>query len=170
MIHDFRDSLAFSEVASDEAFWEDVYRKAFPNFVNHMLASADTASQRLGIDRVIVLGNGKILTIDEKKRKEVYQDILLEYISVDTTGAPGWIEKDLTIDFLAYAFMPTKRVYLFSWPILRRAWTRYKAEWIKTYRNIIAQNNGYKTLSVAVPIDVLIKAVSTASIIQVENG
>ena len=52
VIHDFRDSLAFSEVASDEAFWEDVYRKAFPNFVNHMLASADTASQRLGIDRV----------------------------------------------------------------------------------------------------------------------
>lgn len=164
--HDFRTSLAFSEAASDESFWEAVYRKAFPNLVNLMLASADTLSQRMGIDRVIILGNGQVLKIDEKKRAEVYPDILLEYISVDTTGAPGWIEKDLAIDYLAYAFMPTKKVYLFPWPILRRAWEYFKTAWIAAYPKITAQNNGYKTISVAVPIDVLVKAVTRASVIQ----
>ncbi|MFA6271402.1 MAG: hypothetical protein WC657_09450 [Candidatus Paceibacterota bacterium] len=164
--HDFRNSLAYSEVASDEPFWSAVYKKAFPNIVNQMLASGDTASQRMGIDRVVILANGQILKIDEKKRAGTYQDILLEYISVDTTGAPGWMEKDLAIDYLAYAFMPTKKVYLFSWPILRRAWDHYKAKWIATYPKITAQNRGYKTISVAVPIDVLTAAVSAASVIQ----
>jgi len=164
--HDFDTSLAYSEVSSDEYFWDAVYRKAFPNMVNHMLASGDTQSQRMGIDRVIILSNGQVIKIDEKKRKELYKDILLEYISVDTTCAPGWIEKDLAIDYLAYAFMPTKTVYLFSWSLLRRAWEHYKKQWIETYPRITAQNNGYKTISVAVPIDVVTKAVNVASVIQ----
>lgn len=164
--HNFKQSLEYSESASDEPFWDSVYRKAFPNLVNQMLASGDTISQRMGIDRVIILDNGKVLMIDEKKRAEVYQDILLEYLSVSTTGAPGWIEKDLAIDFLAYAFMPIKRVYLFPWPLLRRAWIHYREDWIKTYRKVTAHNNGYDTLSVAIPIHVLVKAVSNASIIQ----
>ncbi len=164
--HDFRQSLAYSEIASDEPFWDAVYKKAFPNIVNHMLASADTESQRMGIDRVLILGNGQVLKVDEKKRTEVYPDILLEYVSVDTKGTPGWIEKDLAIDYLAYAFMPTKKVYLFPWALLRRAWSHFKETWIKEYPRITAQNNGYKTISVAVPIDVLVKAVSAACIIQ----
>jgi hypothetical protein len=131
-----------------------------------MLGSGDTLSQRQGVDRVILLANSKILLIDEKKRREEYPDILLEYISVDTTGAPGWMEKDLIIDYLAYAFMKSQRVHLFPWPMLRRAWCRYKDEWIDTYPIIKAQNYGYKTISVAVPTDVLRKAVSVATIIQ----
>lgn len=166
--HEFRERLSYSESMSDEPFWDAVYKKAFPNLVNQMLASANTESQRMGIDRVLILANGQVLKIDEKKRAEAYADILLEYVSVDTTGAPGWIEKDLSIDYLAYAFMPTRRVYLFPWLMLRRAWGRYKDEWKSKYPKITAQNKGYKTHSVAVPIDVLVKAVSIASIIQVE--
>lgn len=169
LIHDFRERLAYSEVASDEPFWNAVYRKAFPSMVNLMLASGDTESQRMGIDRVIILSNGQVLKIDEKKRTEIFQDILLEYISVDKTGAPGWIEKDLAIDFLAYAFMPNKRVYLFPWLLLRRAWRHFKDKWIEMYPKITANNNGYKTISVAVPIEVLVKAVNAASVIQLES-
>lgn len=164
--HDFRTSLRYSEAASDEPFWDEIYRKAFPNLVNHMLASGDTQSQRQGTDRVIILANNVVLKIDEKKRTEVYNDILLEYISVDTTGAPGWIEKDLAIDYLAYAFMPTKRVYLYPWIMLRRAWIHYKFEWLKDYKPVKAVNRGYNTFSLPVPIEVLKNAVSLASVIQ----
>jgi len=165
-VHNFAEQLAFSEKASEEPFWDAVYRKAFPNLVNHMLASGDVKSQRMGVDRVLFLANGKTLYIDEKKRREIYTDVLLEYVSVDTTSAPGWIEKDLAIDYLAYAFMPLQRVYLYPWPMLRRAWLHFKSDWLQKYKIPPAQNKGYKTLSVAIPVEILRKAVSTAAIIQ----
>lgn len=167
VVHDFRERLAWSETQSHEPFWDAVYRKAFPDMVNHMLCSGDTSSQRQGIDRVIHLSSGKNIHIDEKKREKVWTDILLEYISNDRTCAPGWMEKDLTIDYLAYAFMPTKRCYLFPWPILRRAWLHYRGAWMDTYERVPAQNNGYRTYSLAIPIDILQRAVRTAAVIDV---
>ena len=166
VVHDFRERLRFSERASDEPFWQAVYRKAFPGMVTMSLCPGNTQAQRIGIDRVITLSSGKILRIDEKKREKVYQDILLEYLSVDATGAPGWIEKDLLIDFLAYAFMPTQRVYLFPWEMLRRAWLQFGGKWKEEYPHIEAKNNGYSTWSVPVPIRVLRSAVHRAAIIQ----
>jgi len=169
MIHDFRERLEWSEAASDDPFWHAIYRKAFPGMVSMTLCSGDTASQRLGIDRVVVLSSGKVLRIDEKKRSAVYDDILLEYISVDTTGAAGWIEKDLLIDYLAYAFMPIRRAYLFPWDMLRRAWLHYGEEWKARYQPPIpGRNSTYTTWSVAVPIVTVRKAVSNATIIQLE--
>lgn len=168
-IHNFDERLAWSETASCEPFWDAVYKKAFSNLVNHMQCSGNTASQRQGVDRVLHLSNGKTLYVDEKKRSQVYPDILLEYVSVSTTGAPGWIEKDLVIDYLAYAFMPTKRVYLFSWPMLRRAWLRYGREWRDKYPRIVAMNREYETHSVAVPISVLQRAVALSAIIDVSQ-
>jgi hypothetical protein len=134
--------------------------------VSHMPCPGDTQSQRLGIDRLILLSSGRVLAIDEKKREQDYNDILLEYLSNDSTGAPGWIEKELQIDYLAYAFMPSKRVYLFPWDMLRRAWLHYKADWLKKYQIPPARNKGYCTHSVAVPIVELHSAVKTAMIIQ----
>ena len=166
VIYDFKKQLEYSEKASDERFWGEIYHKAFPNMVNCMLGSADSESQRMGIDRIILLANGAVLKIDEKKRDAVYNDILLEYVSVDTTKAPGWMEKDLSIDYLAYAFMPTKTVYLFSWPVLRRAWLHYRKKWIVNFRRVEALNNGYKTISVAVPINVLQQSIIIASVIK----
>lgn len=169
MIHNFNERLAWSERGSGEPFWDAVYRKAFPNLVNHMQCLGNTASQRMGIDRVIHLSNGKCLYVDEKKRDKVYSDILLEYVSVDTTDAPGWMEKDLAIDYLAYAFMPTRVCYLFPWPMLRRAWLAFKVQWKAKYEHKPGKNANYTTWSVAVPIDVVCRAVSTASIIDVSS-
>lgn len=169
ILHDFEDQLAWGEAQGYEPFWTQVYRKAFPNMVNHMLGSGDTQSQRMGIDRIILLSNGRMLRIDEKKRRQDYPDILLEYVSVDTTNAPGWIEKDLAIDYLAYAFMPSKRCYLFDWLMLRRAWLRYGDEWKQAHRIVTAQNKSYKTYSVAVPIEVVRNAVRQATVIDVSK-
>lgn len=167
--HDFKEQLAYSEEASEEVFWDAIYHKAFPNMINHMLVSGNHDSQRQGIDRVVFLSNSRTLYIDEKKRRKDYPDILLEYISCDTTNAPGWIEKDLSIDYLAYAFMPSQRVYLLDWLMLRRAWARYGEEWKATFPSISAQNVGYKTLSVPVPTNTILTSVKNASIIQLEG-
>ena len=166
--NDFKQDLTFSIKASDESFWTAIYHKAFPNMVSHMVCDGDTQSQRMGIDRVILLSNGRILKVDEKKRRKEYNDILLEYISVDKTGAPGWMEKDLSIDYLAYAFMQSKTVYLFDWCLLKRVWNHKKDYWIKNNSIPPAVNNGYNTLNVAVPIKELMSLVSTASIIKLQ--
>jgi hypothetical protein len=164
--HDFKERLAFSEQAGHEPFWDAVYRKAFPNMVNHMPCPGDHESQRQGIDRLILLNNGATLKIDEKKREKDRPDILLEYLSNDVTNAPGWIEKNLAIDYIAYAFMPSKRVYMLPWHFLKAAWQKNKAEWLKQYKIPPAQNNGYRTHCVAVPINVLYNAVYKATLIQ----
>lgn len=174
--HNFAQELAWSEFQSDEPFWDSIYRKAFPNMVNHMLCSGDIKSQRLGIDRSVLLASGRTLYIDEKKRRKDSKDILLEYVSVDSSNAPGWIEKDLAIDYLAYAFMPSQKVYLFDWLMLRRAWCQYRTEWIAKgekkeggFWKVIAQNVGYNTISVAIPINILRNAVSLSYIIKLES-
>ena len=165
--HDFSERLAYSEEASADEFWEAVYRKAFPDMIAQVPCMGDTQAQRLGIDRFVHLSSGRVLRIDEKKREKVYPDILLETISVDRTGAPGWMEKDLQIDYLAYAFMPIKKVYLFDWLMLKRAWAEKGAEWRRRFPERAAQNRDYRTLSVPVPIDELRHAVAMASVIQI---
>lgn len=165
-LHDFQERLEMSQKASDEPFWENVYSRAFVGYVGNLPVLEDSPAQRLGIDRFVVLSSGKELRIDEKKRETVYPDILLEYLSNDQTGAPGWIEKDLLIDYIAYAFMPVKRVHLYPWQQLRLAWSRHGAAWQKAYKKVPAQNQGYVTWSVAVPISVLDEAIREACVIQ----
>jgi hypothetical protein len=53
--------------------------------------------------------------------------------------------------------------------MLRRTWKHFKSEWLEKYPTIPAQNKGYKTLSVAVPIPVLREAVNRAALIQVND-
>ncbi len=167
IVHDFDERLRFSEEASHEDFWGAVYRKAFPTLINHMPCPGDTISQRMGIDRVLELDGNKTLKIDEKKRETVYQDVLLEYVSNDQTNAPGWIEKDLAIDYIAYAFMPTRSCLLLPWHELKRAWRIYGEQWKRNCKRVEAQNRTYKTISVAVPISALQGAIAKASLIQV---
>jgi hypothetical protein len=70
IVHSFNEQLAYSERASCEPFWDAVYKKAFPNLVNHMMCKGDTASQRMGVDRILYLANGLTVAIDEKKTQE----------------------------------------------------------------------------------------------------
>lgn len=169
-IHDFRTELSFSDAASDEPFWDAVYRKAFPDMIGHVHCTQDGLGQRAGIDRAIYLNSGRTIYIDEKKRRADYDDILLEYVSNNVTNSPGWIEKQMQIDYLAYAFMPRQKVFLFPWDMLRRAWVNYKDAWMGKYKKIEADNYTYKTLSLAVPTPVLQNAVSLACVIQLNRS
>lgn len=171
-VHKFRSSLKYSEGHRD--FWTDIYRKAFPDYQNHMNLVGRSESQRRGMDVVLTLTSGLTLFIDEKLRPKTYDDILLEYISVDTTNDPGWIEKPLGIHYIAYAFRDTGICYMLDWPLLRSAWVRFGAEWKRNaannsmgFRKVEAVNaTGYKTLSIAVPIYDLQIAMDRCSVIQ----
>ena len=109
---DFHADNGYSLASSSEAFWLAVYKKAFYNLLTQELCT-DLDKQRQGVDRVLYLANGNVLYVDEKKRAREYEDILLEYTSALERNTPGWIAKDLTIDYLAYGFMQSKRCYLF---------------------------------------------------------
>ena len=165
----FEQDLEFSQEASLESFWEAIYKKAFPEMEWHKPCKENGNGQKQGIDRFVYLKTGKTLLIDEKKRREVYPDIALEVKNIFDNGKEtlGWMEKELLIDFLVYAFMPIKTAYLFPWSLLRRTWLVHKDSWIKNYSLIPAENKGYKTFFVPVPIDVLLSKLRTSMIIKV---
>jgi len=168
-VHDFSERLNWSEAQSDDPFWAAVYRKAFPTMVAMLGNRDDNEAQRRGIDRFVALKNGRVLRIDEKKRSKDYPDMLLEHISQDAQDRPGWMEKDLDIDYLAYAFMPSHRCYLWDWLLLKRAWNHCKLDWLQRFPRVEAKNATYTTISVAVPIKELAKNVHRARIIDVST-
>ena len=160
-MNNFLDDLNFSHESEDYPFWEEVYSKAFPSFKAMTNTRTDGQLQRLGIDRTIILSSGKAVYVDEKVRRKDYGDILLEYLSNDTKGSPGWVEKPLFCDYIAYAILPTRMCFLFPVPQLQAAWIKNKSEWMKDYHVKQADNNGYKTWSCPVPIPVVFKAIGS---------
>jgi hypothetical protein len=173
-INDFEKDLKFSEEAGCENFWQSIYQKSFPDMISAFPTLGKCQGQMLGIDRVIQLKSGKTIYIDEKKRREVWGDISLEYKSNSNSDKNnGWMNKDLLIDYLAYAFMPIKTVYLFNWLLLRKVWLDNGAEWMQKAKNkkngfriVPAQNYGYTTLSIAVPIPILLEKLQTTMIVK----
>jgi hypothetical protein len=155
----FKERRGFSE--SHDALWEKAYQRYFPDMVGIMkCARGKYPGQGQGIDRVIQLASGATLRIEEKEREKDYGDILLEYEHSD--GVAGWIEAPLTVDYLAYAFIPSGRVYLFPWELLRKAWRDNKNEWKRDYRTVKGNNGRYESYSIAVPVNLLLNAVCNA--------
>lgn len=161
-MHVFADSLAASHAASDLPIWEQIYRQAFPSFCAMVDHRDDGEHQRAGIDRSVILANSKQLLIDEKVRHKDYGDILLEYLSNDRTGAPGWVCKPLRADYIAYAIVPAGRCYMLPVIQLQIAWAKYGAMWKQQFANVPAPNRGYTTHSVAVPPHTLFPAIGGA--------
>lgn len=165
-MHDPERDIARSKSENNEAFWDAVYRQAFPWIVTHCF-NEDLRTQKLGVDRRLFFPVDHVEHADEKLREEARTDILLEFISNSATRAPGWIEKDLDTHWIVYGFRPTRTVYFWPWLFLRRAWLSHRDEWKATHRIIVARNPGYETCSVAVPITVLQKAVMAAQVVTV---
>ena len=164
MANSFQEDLKYSDSATAKGFWGDAYEEAFPTMSAWAINDENNQSQRLGIDHLIHLGSGRTLRIDAKSRREVWDDILLEFCAKKGKGVAGWINKDLQIDYLAYAFEPIRQVHLFDWITLQRAWRKYgdrlkeNCEIVEAY-NEPSYGEPYTTQSVAVPIDWLKQAV-----------
>jgi hypothetical protein len=164
--HSFASSLALSDSYRDAGWWMPVYRRAFPTLAGAIAIKADGWAQRGGIDRLLTLSSGKTFTVDEKIRSRDWPDILLEVWSDEARRTPGWIQKPLACDFIAYAFAPSRRCYLLPVAPLQRAWCSDGGAWTETYGYRRARNVGYITASVPVPIPVLLRAITSAMVVQ----
>ena len=160
-MNDFNQCLEFSHSASDLPIWREIYEKAFPYMVAMTDHRGDGEHQRAGIDRSIILGNSKQILIDEKVRKKDYGDILLEYLSIEEKNTPGWVCKPIRADYIAYAILPTGMCYLLPVPQLQGAWEKFGAGWINTFKPRRARNNGYMTVNVGVPVNLLFRAIGS---------
>ena len=165
-MHRFRDSLAMSAAHADSGFWLDTYRRAFPRLASAVAVREDGWAQRGGVDRVLTLYCGRTYTVDEKVRAEDWPDILLEQWSDEERCIPGWVQKPLACDFIAYAYAPSGICYLLPVVPLQRAWRQRGREWIKTYGQRRAQNPGYVSVSVPVPRAVLMCAIVDAMMVS----
>lgn len=168
--HHFEQSLAESHRHADAPWWNEVYRQAFPNMRYAHDLRADGWAQRAGVDRQILLRDGTAIEVDEKVRSRDWGDIALEYWSDPKRKVRGWIAKDLRCDYIAYAIAPTCVCYLLPFPLLRRAWRDNCHDWVRRYPSIQAENESasgyrYTTLSVGVPVDVLLGALQSSMVI-----
>lgn len=176
-VNDFQDSLEKGGNKIHRPFLEAVYKRAFYNFDwCQWSKSGNTAAQKAGCDVIIYLTNDRVVRVDEKLRyREIYTDIALEHISNNRYHTPGWMEKDLGIDYLNYAFVGIKRAYLFPWQQLKQVWINNKENWLALAKErqqgfdiVRAPNDSYFTLSCAVPTDLLIEKVKGAMMISID--
>lgn len=158
--HNFEDSLKKSHEADDLPLWAECYERFFPTMQSMNCHRQDGWHQRAGIDRSIVLADSKQILVDEKVRFRAFNDVALEYLSNDVTGAQGWVCKPLACDYIAYAIAPLGHCYLLPVTQLQRAWLVYGETWKSNYFNVVADNKSYKTHSVAVPVAVLMRSLS----------
>lgn len=165
-VHDFNESLARSHQYEAAPWWRDVYKKGFPGLASMVTVRQDGWAQRGGIDRVLTLNSGRVVCVDEKVREEDWPDILLERWSDRDRKVPGWIQKSLACDYIAYAFAPSKRCYMLPFLDLRRAWRLNGEAWARVHRTVLAKNPSYVTESVAVPIPILMDALSSSMCIS----
>ncbi|SFS12364.1 hypothetical protein [Sphingomonas jatrophae] len=155
-----------SEAHADSDWWMDTYRRAFPRLRSAVAVRQDGWAQRAGVDRVLTLACGRTFTVDEKVRAEEWPDILLEQWSDESRRVPGWVQKPLACDFIAYAYAPSGVCYLLPVVPLQRAWRLNGRDWIKRYGTRRAQNVGYVTANVPVPRSVLLVAIAEAMILS----
>lgn len=164
-MNDFHECLARSHAASDMPFWEECYRKAFPNFAVMVDHRQYGDHQRCGIDRTIVLFSSKRIKIDEKvrfrnrKTGKIYDDIALEEFSLMERRVPGWAVKPLLADYIAYAIAPLGKCYLLPVEQMQLAWSQHGDAWKKKFQRVEAENETYTTLSWAIPVGVLFSAI-----------
>jgi hypothetical protein len=177
-VHQFSTSLGLSHQHADAPWWREVYERAFPTLESMVSVRKDGWAQRGGIDRQLVLSCGRVLSVDEKVRSEDWPDFLLERWSDRNRREPGWTQKDLACDFIAYAFIPSATCYLLPFQTLRKAWRDKGRDWIQLaelpvrngYQVILAENEqggrSWVTENVAVPRNVLLSALSEAMTIR----
>jgi hypothetical protein len=174
-IHGFPEKLAQSKRYANAPWWGEVYRAAFPDFLSMSEVIPDGRQAQLaGIDRVVILANGRCLLIDEKVREEVYDDFALEFWSDKRARKRGWVASDRMCDFFAYAFAPLQTCYLLPSQALRRAWGANCRAWVSIYGTRLAFSSDcgrrWQTEFCPVPISVVLGAISEALTVTWSGG
>ena len=106
--------------------------------------------QRRGIDRVFShRQTGRRLAVEYKTDYKAAQtgNAFVETVSVDTAGKPGWAHSSKA-DYLVYYVPGDGLIYVLALETLRRQLPR----WVRQYSLRSAQNEGYATHGVLVPL------------------
>jgi hypothetical protein len=133
------------------------YLSAFPT-AQRVEFCEDMAEQRRGVDKIIHFPNGRSVTVDEKKRRKDYGDILLELWSRYEERKPGWLFYS-QCDYIVYAVLEARKIYLLPLLLLQTAWTNKKTEWLKLYEMKPAKNKNYTTINIPIPTQELLNTI-----------
>lgn len=158
--------MALSERFAEADWWLPLYRRMFPRLQSAVSVRDDGWAQRGGVDRVLTLKCGRTYTVDEKIRTEDWPDILLEQWSDEARRTPGWVQKPLACDFIAYAYAPSGVCFLLPVVPLQRAWRQHGRKWVELYGQRRARNPRYVSVSVPVPRSVLMQAIVEAMFVS----
>lgn len=157
-LNNFHSDLQYSIDARDDEQLDTFYREAFP-LAERIEFCAELALQKRGIDKIVHFKGGNSVTVDEKKRRRDYGDILLELRSNKERGTPGWLFY-AQCDYIVYAVLAAGKVYLLPTLLLKMAWRQHGAAWVNQYEKKYADNGLYRTENIAIPTGVLLKALS----------
>lgn len=122
---------------------------------------ADLGMQRAGVDAIVSRGRVPI-QVEEKVRDRDYGDVLVELVSNDATNAPGWAVKGAASNLLLYAIRSTGRGWVFPMQAVQRATRMHADDWRRRFGVKVAQNPGYRSINVPVPLAEFTRAVDHA--------
>jgi hypothetical protein len=143
-VYGFAAQLAIGEV------WEDRLDRFFTERFAVEVRRVGMEEQRRGIDRVFVgTETGEVYTVEYKADDKAGRtgNAFIETVSVDVTGKPGWAVASRA-DVLVYLVTEPETIY---WIPMRRVRASL-ARWRRLYREVAAQNEGYKTLGLLAPL------------------
>lgn len=156
-MNNFHRDLQYSLEVRADKYFNIFYREVFPD-IKAIVFVEDKEIQKKGIDKFIYFGNGKVISIDEKRRRKAYEDILLEVYSNVERKKKGWLHNS-HCDFIVYYIEPLRKAYILNTLLLRMAWKENSSKWVKAYGWKECKNETYTSLSVCVPTTVLINAI-----------
>lgn len=116
----------------------------------YTIRPATPEEQRRGIDRAFRSPKtGRVSLVEYKSDHTAARtgNAFIETVSVDSAGKPGWALTSQA-DYLVYFIPPTGTIYVI--PFLAINWELPR--WIRDYPPREAQNDGYKTHGVIIPL------------------
>ena len=142
------DTEQFTSGKKVEAFLDDYFQKH--GFDIEILTADQERRQHLG-DRRFSKDNQDFY-VEYKSGIQTFftGNIFLETISVDATNAPGWVYT-CRADYIMYATLLNKKILVFVPDHLRQA-IDYLSQHFKTVKTSHAQNDGYNTHGIIVPL------------------
>jgi hypothetical protein len=145
-INEFNTDL---EYAAKDSLFTNFYSNFFTG-IKTIKFVEDLETQKKGIDKIITFNNGHIITIDEKKRRKDYNDILIEIYKNKGLKRKGWLYYT-EADFIAYGMEDTKRVFLINTLRLQELYYMNEEKWL-SYKPLYSYNPGYVTENRAISI------------------
>lgn len=135
-----------------ERLLREAWRAAFPMVEDIRNEPDGTDNQRLGIDRWLVLADGREIPVEDKVRFRRYSgDILLElnHEFADRTE-PGWIRKPLRCQYLGYLWVDSGRFEVYPFLLLQSWWCSLNPGRSANLPLYKARNPTYTTVNMAV--------------------